>query len=110
MTTYFDKNNFNDLVKEAVAKENIGEVGFYYLDKKKANNLLQGPGYQLPQHLASRLSASDIIIRQIDENVNRRISHFTHSGTTKSISTVVAFEPTQIKFATDNIGTYLKMN
>ena len=79
VVTYFDKNNFNELVKEAIAKENIGEVGFYYIDKKKANNLLQGPGYQLPQHLASRLSASDTIIRRIDGKVNRKISHFTQS-------------------------------
>ena len=77
--TYFDKGNVGDLIKEAVAKENIGEIGFYYIDKKKAANLLQGSGYQLPQQLASRLTASNTIIRKIDANVNRKISDFTQS-------------------------------
>ena len=77
--TYFDKGNVGDLIKEAVAKENIGEIGFYYMDKKKAANLLQGPGYQLPQQLASRLTAFNTIIRKIDANVNRKISDFTQS-------------------------------
>lgn len=79
ISTYFDKKNFNELIKEAIAKESIGEVGFYYLNSKKANALLQGSGYQLPQELASRLSASGTIIRHISENVNRKISHFTES-------------------------------
>lgn len=28
------KNNINDLIKEAVALETTGKIGFYYLDKK----------------------------------------------------------------------------
>lgn len=79
ITTYFSKSTFNELLKECIAKENIGETGFYYINKTKANNLLQGPGYQLPQQLASRLSASNTIIRHISENVNRKISDFTQS-------------------------------
>ena len=54
--------------------------GSYYIEnKKEAHNLLQDSGYQLPQHLASRLSASGYIIRHIDANVNRRIENFLQS-------------------------------
>ena len=35
VATYFNKNNINDLIKEAIALENNNQVGFYYLDKKK---------------------------------------------------------------------------
>ena len=37
VVTYFDKNDINSLIKEATAKENIGETGFYYINTKKAN-------------------------------------------------------------------------
>lgn len=35
VATYFNKNNINDLTKEAIALENNNQVGFYYLDKKE---------------------------------------------------------------------------
>ena len=79
IATYFDRKNIDDLIKEAVARENIGEVGFYYINNKKAHNLLQDSGYQLPQHLAGQLSASMDIIRHIDANVNRKIKNFLGS-------------------------------
>lgn len=79
VVTYFDKNDINSLIKEATAKENIGETGFYYINTKKANTLLQGSGYQLPQHLASRMSASDVIIRHISQNVNTKIQNILQS-------------------------------
>ena len=106
VSTYFDKSNFEEILKEAIARENIGEVSFYYVKKREANSLLQSYGYQLPQSLASRssfaaqgpnshpLSPGDqfpqqiagrstsdpnIIIRDIGINVNRKIIHFTQS-------------------------------
>lgn len=79
VVTYFDKSDINSLIKEAVAKENIGETGFYYINTKKANTLLQGSGYQLPQHLASRMSASNVIIRHVSENVNTKIENILQS-------------------------------
>lgn len=36
VATYFNKNNINDLTKEAIALENNNQVGFYYLDKKNS--------------------------------------------------------------------------
>uniref|UniRef100_UPI0025D111C0 hypothetical protein n=1 Tax=uncultured Ruminococcus sp. TaxID=165186 RepID=UPI0025D111C0 len=30
VATYFNKNNINDLIKEAIALENNNQVGFYY--------------------------------------------------------------------------------
>ena len=79
ITTYFDKKAFNELIGEAIAKETIGEVGFYYIkNEKKAHEILQGSGYQLPQQLASRYASEDII-RHIDTNVNRKIENFLGS-------------------------------
>lgn len=31
-----DKNNINDLIKEAIALETTGKIGFYYLEKKNS--------------------------------------------------------------------------
>lgn len=35
VATYFDKDNINDYIKEAIALETMGKTGFFYLDKKK---------------------------------------------------------------------------
>ena len=40
VATYFNKNNINDLIKEAIALENNNQVGFYYLDKKELKVLI----------------------------------------------------------------------
>lgn len=75
----FDKNQIDKLIMEAVARENIGEIGIYYANAKEASALLQEAGHQLPQNLAKEATASNIIINPIWENVNRKISHFTQS-------------------------------
>lgn len=64
------KNNINDLIKEAVALETTGKIGFYYLDKKRTQSIFKWTGYQLPRTL-NNLS-SNVIIRTIDDNVNRK--------------------------------------
>lgn len=64
------KNNINDLIKEAVALETIGKTGFFYLDKKRTQNIFKKSGYQLPSQLKN--SGSNIIIRTIDDNVNKK--------------------------------------
>ena len=64
------KNNINDLIKEAVVLETTGKIGFYYLDKKRTQNIFKKSGYQLPSQLKN--SGSDIIIRTIDDNVNKK--------------------------------------
>lgn len=71
------KNNINDLIKEAVALETTGKIGFYYLDKKRTQNILKKSRYQLPSQLKN--SSSNIIIRTIDDNVNRKINNITQS-------------------------------
>ncbi len=60
------KNNINDLIKETVALETTGKTGFFYLDKKRT----QKSGYQLPSQLKN--SGSNIIIRTIDDSVNKK--------------------------------------
>ena len=77
VATYFNKNNINDLIKEAIALENNNQVGFYYLDKKRTQSIIKHEGYQLPWRLNN--SSSNIIIRKIDSNVNKKIKKITQS-------------------------------
>ena len=77
VATYFNKNNIYDLIKEAIALENNNQVGFYYLDKKRTQSIIKHAGYQLPRIL-NNLS-SNIIIRKIDSNVNKKINKITQS-------------------------------
>lgn len=77
VATYFDKDNINDYIKEAIALETMGKTGFFYLDKKRTQNIFKKSGYQLPSRLKN--SGSDIIIRPIDDNVNRKINKITQS-------------------------------
>ena len=77
VSTYFNKNNINDLIKEAVALETTGKIGFYYLDKKRTQSIFKRSGYQLPSTL-NNLS-SNTIIRSIDNNVNKKINNITQS-------------------------------
>ena len=60
------KNNINDLIKEAVALETTEKIGFYYLDKKEPRIYLRSQG-------------SNIIIRPIDDIVNKKINNITQS-------------------------------
>lgn len=69
VATYFDKRNVSDILKEAVALETHNKTGFYFADIKKVEALLKTSGYQLPSRL--RTHDSNIIIRKINENVNR---------------------------------------
>ena len=64
------KNNINDLIKETVALETTGKTGFFYLDKKRTQNIFKKSGYQLPSQLEN--SGSNIIIRTIDDSVNKK--------------------------------------
>lgn len=64
------KNNINDLIKETVALETTGKTGFFYLDKKRTQNIFKKSGYQLPSRLKN--SCSNIIIRTIDDSVNKK--------------------------------------
>lgn len=48
-----------------------------YLDKKRTQNIFKKSGYQLPSRLKN--SGSNIIIRTIDDNVNRKINKITQS-------------------------------
>lgn len=71
------KNNINDLIKETVALETTGKTGFFYLDKKRTQNIFKKSGYQLPSQLKN--SGSNIIIRPIDDIVNKKINNITQS-------------------------------
>ena len=77
VATYFDKDNINDYIKEAIALETMGKTGFFYLDKKRTQNIFKKSGYQLPSQLKN--SGSNIIIRPIDDIVNKKINNITQS-------------------------------
>ena len=71
VATYYDKNNIASMLKNAVSLEQSGGVGFYYIDKKRAANLLKQTGVQFPSRLVA--NNSNGIIHQVDEKVNRKI-------------------------------------
>ena len=77
VATYFDKDNINDYIKEAIALKTMGKTGFFYLDKKRTQNIFKKSGYQLPSRLKN--SGSNIIIRPIDDIVNKKINNITQS-------------------------------
>ena len=70
------ERNVVSLVKEAIAQENIGEVGVYYA-KKEATNLI-GAGVRFPVQLQKKMT-SNPIIRSFDEKVNMKIVDATQS-------------------------------
>ena len=59
------------MLSKALALEANNQVGFYYLDKKRAQSLLVPLGLQLPPQPNN--VGSNIIIRHISSNVNRKI-------------------------------------
>lgn len=70
------QKNVENLFTEAIALENIGDVGIYYA--KKEATMLSVAGVQFPKQL-QRLIASTPIIHKFDEKVNRNISTNTQS-------------------------------
>ena len=77
VASYFEKKNVASLIQEAIAKENIGETGFYFIDKKRATAILKRSGHQLPSTLMT--DNSNVIIRNISENVKKKIANTTQS-------------------------------
>jgi len=77
VATYFDKNSMKEILQEAIAKENIGEIGFFYLDKKRAMQIFKSEGTNYPTALNTH--NSNVIIRDIGLKVNKKISNFTQS-------------------------------
>ena len=69
IVSYYDKNNISNMLSKALEANN--QVGFYYLDKKRAQSLLVPLGLQLPPQPNN--VGSNIIIRHISSNANRKI-------------------------------------
>lgn len=59
------KNNINDLIKEAVALETTGKIGFYYLDKKEPRIYLRSQGTNHPANLKIRVPISLYVLLMI---------------------------------------------
>lgn len=75
LSSVYDRNVEN-LVKEAVALENSGDIGIYYA-KKEANALIPA-GVRFPIRIQKAI-ASNSIVRNFDQKVNRKISDATQS-------------------------------
>ena len=71
IVSYYDKNNISNMLSKALALEANNQVGFYYLDKKRAQSLLVQLELQLPSQPNN--VGSNIIIRHISSNINRKI-------------------------------------
>lgn len=76
--SYYDKTNIDSLMREIIARESIGDTAIYYGNKKRIADFVKGPGLQLPDIFKS-ISDSETIIRDIDENVNRKIKDVTQT-------------------------------
>ena len=72
--TYYDKNNTASMLSNAVSSEQNG-VGFYYIDKKRANDWLSHNRLQLP--LAYSSIGSDNNISRSDTDVKQKFSQST---------------------------------
>ena len=70
------ERNVENLIKEAVSLENSGDVGIYYA--KKEATALSVAGVPFPIRLQATI-ASNPIIRNFDQKVNRNISDVTQS-------------------------------
>ena len=75
LSSVYDRNVKN-LIKEAIALENSGDVGIYYA-KKEADALIPA-GVRFPIRIQKAI-ASNPIVRSFDEKVNRKISDVTQS-------------------------------
>ncbi|MGI6071598.1 MAG: hypothetical protein ACOX75_01095 [Lachnospiraceae bacterium] len=70
LSTAYDKN-VAGLVREAIAQENIGEVGIYYISKDASAAI--GGGVQFPNQLKQSLASHDVIVHRFPEKVNLKV-------------------------------------
>ncbi len=78
VVSYYDKNNVKSLVEETFAQENIGKTAIYYGNKKRIEDFVKPLGLQLPARFKN-ITDSDTIIRNVNNNVNRKIENVTQS-------------------------------
>lgn len=78
IVSYYERDNISKLISEAIAQETIGETAIYYGIKKRIEDFVKQLGLQLPARFKN-ISDSDIIIRDISENVNMSIKDVTQS-------------------------------
>ena len=75
LSSAYERDVYN-LVEEAIARENNGEIGVYYA-KKEAIDLI-GDGLQLPLRLQDAMTSNGIV-RPFDEKVNMNVQTPTQS-------------------------------
>ncbi len=78
VVSYYDKNNVKSLVEETFAQENIGKTAIYYGNKKRIEDFVKPLGLQLPARFKN-ITDSNTIIRNVNNNVNRKIENVTQS-------------------------------
>ena len=73
------ERNVANLVKEAIAQENSGDIGVYYAKKEALT--LPGAGVRFPIQLQQSIASTGIVHR-FSEKVNMKISENTQSQQT----------------------------
>ncbi len=71
------EKSVESLLREAVAQENTGDIGFYYI--KKGASVQMIAGVQFPKQILKALTSSNGIIHRFSEKVNMRIAEETQS-------------------------------
>ena len=78
VASYYTKGSLKKIISEVIAQENIGNTAIYYGNKKRISDFVKDLGLQLPA-IFNDIQDSDVIIRDIGENVNKGIENVTQS-------------------------------
>lgn len=78
VASYYTKGSLKKIISEVIAQENIGNTAIYYGNKKRISDFVKDLGLQLPA-IFNDIQDSDVIVRDIGENVNKGIENVTQS-------------------------------
>lgn len=71
--------NTNSLIENALAEENAGQIGIFYLDTKNEAVAKVAERVQFPNQPTKAAASSEIILHQVSEKVNLRVENQTQT-------------------------------
>lgn len=71
--------NTNSLIENALAEENAGQIGIFYLDTKNEAVAKVAERVQFPNQPTKATASSEIILHQVSEKVNLRVENQTQT-------------------------------
>ena len=71
--------NTNSLIENALAEENAGQIGIFYLDTKNETTSKIAKRVQFPIQPTKDVASSEIILHQVSERVNLRVQDQTQT-------------------------------